>query len=270
MQLGISSYSFGWAVGVSGHEPDEPLGPFDVLNWAEHLGVRVVQFADNMPLHELPDSVVRELVSRAEALGVTIELGTRGVTPAAIMPYVRLAHLTGSRLIRTIVDTPGHAPDPAEIVRLVQSLVPHLEEAGVVLAIENHDRLPVQLIASILQRIASRQAGVCLDTANSFGSLEGPAAVVDALGPWTVNLHLKDFAVERLDHRMGFSITGRPLGSGQLDIPWLLGRLSSLRRDPNAIIEQWTPWQGSLAETVRREAEWVEASVAYARQLIPD
>ena len=79
------------------------------------------------------------------------------------------------------------------------------------------------LLADIVTSIDSPNVGICLDTVNSFGSLEGPAVVVEALGPYVVNLHVKDFSIRRHDHNMGFTLTGTPAGQGQLDLPWLLG-----------------------------------------------
>ncbi len=105
----------------------------------------------------------------------------------------------------------------------------------------------------------SPRVGICLDTVNSFGALEGPAVVVENLGPLTVNLHLKDFAVRRAGHKMGFTVEGTPAGDGRLDIPWLLGRLRELGRDPNAILELWVPPEADLEKTVAKELEWARA-----------
>jgi len=112
--------------------------------------------------------------------------------------------------------------------------------------------------------------GICLDTVNSFGALEGPETVVETLGPWTVNLHVKDFAIERVSHAMGFVVEGKPAGRGRLNVPWLLEKLRALGRDPNAILELWTPPGATLEETIAREAEWAEDSIKYLRSLIPD
>jgi sugar phosphate isomerase/epimerase len=154
--------------------------------------------------------------------------------------------------------------------------MPAFERARVTLAIENHDRLPARTFARILKKIDSEHAGICLDTVNSFGALEGPEAVVDALGPWTVNLHVKDFTIFRARHQMGFQIEGRPAGQGRLDVPWLLQRLDVLGRSAGrkplstAIVELWTPPEETLAETIAKEARWAQASIAYLRQMIAD
>jgi sugar phosphate isomerase/epimerase len=139
----------------------------------------------------------------------------------------------------------------------------------VVLAIENHDRFKARELADILRRIDSDQVGVCLDTVNSFGALEGPEVVVETLGPWTVNLHIKDFDIFRASHLMGFTIEGRPAGQGQLDVPWLLDELKAMGRDHNAILELWTPPEATSQETVAKEATWARESIDYLRGIIP-
>ena len=50
------------------------------------------------------------------------------------------------------------------------------------LAIENHDRFNSTTLVEILERIDSDRVGICLDTVNSFGALEGPEVVLENLG----------------------------------------------------------------------------------------
>jgi sugar phosphate isomerase/epimerase len=79
--------------------------------------------------------------------------------------------------------------------------------------------------------------GICLDTVNSFGALEGPEAVLEARLPYTINLHVKDFVIRRHTHQMGFGIEGAPAGEGRLDIPAVLGRVAKLSYPVDAISE---------------------------------
>ena len=127
-----------------------------------------------------------------------------------------------------------------------------------------------QTLLGIVRRLESARVGICLDTVNSLGCLEGPEIVVGVLGPYAVNLHVKDFSLRRLTHNMGFLVEGRPAGQGRLDVPWLLRQLRATGRDPNAILEQWPPPENDLEATIVKEAAWAEESVAYLRALIPD
>lgn len=269
MRLGISSYTFPWAIGVPGHPPSQPLGAVGLLQRAAQLGVRLAQIADNLPLHVLSAGELQRLKGSADRMGMAIEVGTRGVDTDHLLTYLSLAELLGSPILRVVVDSGDCQPSEGEVVAALRAVTPEFERAGVCLAIENHDRFAARSLLRIVNTIDSPHLGICLDTANSFGALEGPEWVVDVLGPWVVNLHVKDFDIRRLAHRMGFTIEGRPTGQGRLDVPWLLGRLRALGRDPNAILELWTVPEEDLSATIAKEERWAEASVAYLRGLVP-
>lgn len=268
-RLGLGSYGVAWAVGVPGYEPPaDPVDAFGLLQQAHNLGLRLVQIADNLPLHTLTDTERERLRAKAQALDIAIEVGTRGIQPAHLAQYLALAQFFASPILRVVVDSDGHHPTPDEVIEMLRPQLPAFAQAGVVLAIENHDRFKAKTLVELLTALDHPNVGICLDTVNSFGSLEGPEVVVEALAPYVVNLHIKEFVVRRAGHAMGFEITGRPTGQGMLDLPWLLGKLAG--RSFNAIIEAWLPMQITLAETVAMEARWARQSVAYLRQYIKD
>jgi sugar phosphate isomerase/epimerase len=269
MQLGISSYTYTWAAGVPGYPPKRPVTECDLVEKAVDAGVRVVQIADNLPLERLSDGDLAELASRAQVKGIELEVGTRGIGHGRLERFLDIAAVLKSRILRVVVDTPDSRPSGPEIVDSIRASVPELERRGICLAIENHDRFHAMDLAAIVRRIDSANVGICLDTVNSFGALEGPEVVVHALGPLVVNLHVKDFSIERAGHMMGFVIEGRPAGSGRLNVPWLLEKLRSLGRDPNAILELWTPPEADLDATIAKEAAWAASSIEYLRRFIP-
>jgi sugar phosphate isomerase/epimerase len=272
MKLGVSSYTFTWAIGNPGYPPEHPMDELDLLNQVSILGVEVVQVADNLPLHALSTRALDAFGRRAEELGILIEIGTRGVDPDHLRTYLALAQRFRSPILRLVIDTPDHHPAPVEVVAALRSVIPAFEQAGVCLALENHDRFKTRTLVEMADRIAgqinSPAVGFCLDTSNSFSVQEGPEVVVANLAPRTVNLHLKDFVIRRFPHMMGFTIEGRPVGQGQLDIPWLLGELRQHGRNPNIILEQWTLPEADLASTIAKEASGVAQSLAYLRGLL--
>ncbi len=167
-----------------------------------------------------------------------------------------------------MIDTADHHPAPNEVIATFRALMPDFERAGVTLAIENHDRFKVQVLIDILHQLDSARIGICLDTVNSFGAGEGVETVVEALAPYVVNLHVKDFTIHRHRHMLGFEVEGTPAGQGMLNLPWLLGRLRDYGRDPNAILETWPPPENDLARTIQKENAWVQESIRYLRTLI--
>ena len=226
-----------------------------------------MQFCDNLPLDSLADSDFQHLVRTAQSKGITLEYGIRGSSPLHIQSSVELAQRIGSPILRMVPDDEFDHPSSSELVRRLKSLVTYIERSKVTLAIENHDRFATSDILDILNAIETNWIGVCLDTVNSFGALEGPEMVAEILAPLCVSLHVKDFNIRRMDHRMGFFIEGAIAGSGRLDIPALLERIQSVGRDPNAILEQWTPWCESLDKTIAHERDWAQKSMEYLRRL---
>jgi sugar phosphate isomerase/epimerase len=241
-----------------------------LLDKAAEREVRVVQFADNLPLDRLSGPERSALRRCAEALQLDIELGTRGIVPEHLIDYLRLAQEFGSPLVRIVTDTDEYHPSPDDVVVALRGVMPAFERAGVTLAIENHDRFRGAILAEILNRVDSPRVGICLDTANSIGCLENLESLLSAVGDRVVNVHLKDYQIARLPHLKGFMVEGRPAGRGQLDIPWLLAELRTRARDPNAIVELWPPPEPSIAESVAKEENWATESIHYLRQWITE
>lgn len=270
MRLGIGSYTYVWSVGVPGFpQAQRPLTAFDLLDKAADLGVAVVQIADNLPLHELSGTQLSELADSAKSRGITLEVGTSGIQPVHLLRYRDIAVQLQASLLRVVIDTDKQHPSADEAVTALTAVLPRFAESDVTIAIENHDRFPAATLATLMDRLDSPQFGICLDTANSLGCGEDLATVLRILGPWVVNLHVKDFCVRRLPHKKGFIIEGCPAGSGLLHIPRLLDELRGLSRDPNVILEFWPPPEGSIEASVSKEDNWAHESIAYLRQLIP-
>jgi 3-oxoisoapionate decarboxylase len=274
-RLGIGSYALAWSIGVPGFPaPQQPLDHAGLLDVAEELGVKVVQYADNLPLDRLGGDELEALSGEARRKGITLEAGTRGILPAHLRQYLEIAQRLGSEIVRVVIDTADHRPTPDETITLLRQVLPEYERGGVTLAVENHDRFKSAILAEIIRRCESPRLGICLDTVNSFGALEGPEVVIANLGPLTVNLHYKDFRIRRLSHNMGFVVEGAPAGQGMLNGPWLLERLNELAGKAegrfNTIIELWPVPEGSVADTTAKEMAWLRQSVRYLRTLIKD
>lgn len=260
MKLGISSYTYGWAVGVKGHEPAQPLDEIGLLEKAREHGVKLLQIGDNLPLNTLAADRIARLKARAIAEGVQLEIGMRGLSIERVREYARLVRALDAKLIRIVIDDVGYHPSPDEVIATLRDCVGLLD--GLILGIENHDRFKAATLRDIIEATGSERIGVCLDTANSLGAGEGIQAVADVLGPLTVNLHIKDFAIARVPHQMGFNVTGRPAGQGMLDLPALLTKLPKCE---TAVLELWPPLESTIEKTIATEALWAQASVGYLR-----
>jgi len=264
MRLGISSWTYPWAIGVNGYPPPvRPMRSSDLLERAAALKVSVVQIADNLPLHALGSKEILDIRDQAASLGIRIEIGTRGVAPDHLLLYLSLALKLDAALVRTLAHTSESQPSLATAEQWIREVLPEFESHGVTLGLENYEKHSCCDLANVVRRLDSKHVGVCLDTVNSLGALEPPEVVVKTLAPLAVNLHVKDFLIERVPSKMGFAVSGAPAGSGQLDIPWLLDQMRS--DDGSAILEQWTPPADSIEATIAMEQEWAERSLRYLR-----
>jgi 3-oxoisoapionate decarboxylase len=268
MLLGLGSYAFAWAIGFPGQVPPQPMTAADFLVAARELGVWRVQLCENLPLTALSPADLEAFETRSRRWGIRVDLGTRGLNPDNLRAHLALAQRFGSDVVRLVIDSPGDAPPPRQAVARLKPTVAAFRAAGLKLALENHDRFKAGTLAQMVEELGTDTVGVCLDTANSFGALEGPEKVVEILGAYALVIHLKDFVVRRVDHGMGFVIEGRPAGQGRLNLPWLLGALQVEERNLPVVLETWTPPEPTLALTVAQERRWMEESVAHLRTLI--
>ena len=266
MQPGISSYTYTWSIGVPGSEPEKPMSIFQLLEKAVELGVSVVQVADNLPLDRFSETELLKIRNYAEDLNIQIEVGARGMTTENLEKYIQIASFFRSPILRFVIDSPGFEPSLNEIHRIITGAVPDLEAREITLAIENHDRLLAREFVGIVEKSGSNRVGICLDTINSMGAGEGLETVISQLAPLTVNLHIKDFSIRRVSHKMGFIIEGVPLGEGMLPVSELVKKVSP--RCQTAILEQWTPPEKTIEETIWKENEWAIKSINYLKQTI--
>jgi sugar phosphate isomerase/epimerase len=265
MKLGLSSWAYTWAVGVPGREPANPLRDCDLVCRAHDHGLCLVQIADNLPLDRIGDAELADLAALAASLGVTVEIGFRGLNRERLHRALHIARVLRASLIRFILHGPDADTTPQSAIALLRGVAPELREMGAIVAVENYERFAASDFAYIAEQVGPDLAGVCLDTANQLGRGESLEAVTAALAPYTVNLHVKDFTIRRLWHNLGFIVEGAPAGDGMLPVVRLANSLQAFGRCRSAVLELWTPWRESLQATIALEQEWVAVSLGNLR-----
>jgi len=264
MQLGLSTYTLTWSIGVPGYPSHaDPVDAIELVRITRQAGLGLLQIADNLPLHAFSDQELAHLRDAARENDVQIEVGTRGTDPAHLLDYLRIARRLGAKLCRTLITQPGIHTAREHL----QAVLPSFQEAGVVIGIENHGLHTTRQLVDLFTELDNPYVGCCMDTVNSFSALNSPDEVIRDLTPYLVNLHIKDFEITRVDHQMGFVVLGQPAGYGKLNIPELVARIERLQRNPTAILELWTPYTRTIEETVRLEREWLEKSLAYLKSI---
>jgi L-ribulose-5-phosphate 3-epimerase UlaE len=80
-----------------------------------------------------------------------------------------------------------------------------------------------------------------------------------------MSVHAKDAVITR--QRIGFYISGCPLGEGLVDLPGILAAVHMAGRSPNILVECWMDRLDDETITLNQEQDWVQRGIAYLHQL---
>lgn len=268
MKLGLGSYAFRWNIGIKDQQPATPMTAMQVLDIAHGHGLAVVQYADNLPLDRLSADDHRALKARADAYGMTLELGTQGFNADELARYIPIGQRIGSTILRVALDAEDARIPVPDLAAQLRELLPDGKAAGLRFAIENHFNYPSPRMVELLDAVSDDALGVCLDVANSICAGEWPMDTVRMLAPYAINLHFKDYQITPDPYGVGFRIHGTPLGEGRAELDQVLDALSHCPPDLSVILEHWLPQTGDMAATRALEHVWLDRSVAAAKRLV--
>jgi 3-oxoisoapionate decarboxylase len=266
MSIGISTYALFWQWHSSAHQR---LSLADMISKTAGWGTDLFQICDYPEIESFTPVELAELSRHATANGVALELGTRGVAPQHLGYYLELARALDVTMVRSMLNTVDHRPTSAEAVALLREIMPAYEAAGVTVALETYEQVPVAMLIDVVKRVASPALGICLDPGNCVAALEFPTETITRTAPYVRNLHVKDFAFTRKDGWVGFTFAGCRLGEGLLDYDGMIQTVRPDERGINQIIEHWLPWQGDSATTITLEDQWTVHSLHYLRSKQP-
>jgi sugar phosphate isomerase/epimerase len=270
IKLGISSATYAWAVGFPEVMPNHPLTAMRLLEKAQELGVGLFQFGPNLPLDRLAQTELQDVVKHAKSWNIDLEMASRGLDPEHLRSQIAFAKRYGVILLETTPEMQDRKiPFRREIVDCLLAVHDDLEKGKVLLAIDN-GRVPAAMLNEVLGCISRPWLGVALDTVTPLRMSQGWTLSVRLLAHRTLSVHIKDFCVEPAHYGMGFTVEGRPVGNGQLDIPWMVKSFAALRVEPSFILESWTPQQNTVQETMALEHQWAKQGVKYLRRFISD
>src|SRR5687768_15151029 len=100
MVLGISSFTYGWAIGIEGSQPPNPMGETDLIQATVDFGLQCLQIGDNLPLHILSDEKLDSLKSQIWKHNLRLEIGARKLTADHLKRYIELAGYFHAPLLR--------------------------------------------------------------------------------------------------------------------------------------------------------------------------
>lgn len=261
--IGLGTYAFFWQHSDRVPQPLSLVGAFEATR---ALNVDLFQICDYAPLERMSPGELGDAAAAAREMGLTIQLGTKGIEPDRLSRFLDLAGVFGATLVRSMLHGPDARPTAAEAEEWLRAALPRYEASGVTLALETYEQVATDDLAGLVERIASPCLGVCLDPANVVARLETPRACVERVAGLVANVHAKDFAFARQPGWVGFTYSGAPMGAGLHDYPHLLRTVRPRERGIDEIVEHWLPWQGDAQTTVDTERDWTRTAVEYLRR----
>jgi 3-oxoisoapionate decarboxylase len=252
---GVGSYAFARNIAAGRMDADR------LLSWAIDHHLTAVQYCENLSLFALEDQELDRLADRATDARVALEMGLKGLEMTTHQRALNLAHRIGSPFVRMVID---NGPDQPSFFQAAERLAPIAElyrQQNIRLGIENHDRFPAKVLRQLVEDLGTDVVGICLDTANSLGCLEGTEEVVRELGALAINVHVKDIAIRRIPDMMGFTVSGTPLGKGMIDFAPIIAQTPNVE---SLTLELWPPAGPGDCDL---EMEWAELSAPVLRTL---
>jgi len=270
MRLGVTSYTYRWAVGGDFRfgdkfRPGKPLDVFGLVDKVSALRLEILQIADNISF-DLTAQEYEELGETAKSKGIALQLGAEGISRSVVEKYSQVADLVGSSLLNLY----AAKREPVKIVvDRIRGFLPLLRDHKLALTLENEDSglYSCHELAEIFRQVNDPLVGACIDTMNSAAILENPLETVKVLAPYALCIHLKDFTVKR-ESVSGFSVFGAPVGKGMLDIKAVLDMIKEAGRDPDILLEQFMGRKGGEGETLKEEERWVKEGIEFVRSVM--
>ena len=237
MKIGIDTYCwhryFGEIYPGIERDPGIRLTLDDVLQRAKRLGVAGVSL-ESCFFPQIDAAFLAALRDRLDQLGFErvwawghpsgLKSGNDPDAAQDLIRHIAHARAIGATVIRICCG--GRRTRPAtwdehrsKLIPMLREIVGHAEDAGVVLAIENHIDFLADELIEVVTTIDSPSLGVCLDTANNLRILEDPMEAIRKLVPYARASHIKDVAARSGNPREFSFWPSVPLGQGLIDIP---------------------------------------------------
>ena len=256
LKIGTTTFGFRYLL----LDPDRAPAIETIFQQARAYGLDVLQICENARPMDLSGERWNAAVAHAADLGLEIQLGCKTLNLDVFEGYLRRAAALPARFLRLVLEEEcGGPPQRSEVEAFLAAAFPLLEQTGTTLAIENHFDVPSWLLAEVVAPYPPSRVGFCIDTANSLRNFESPERVMECLGDRALCYHVKDFQVG--GDKLGFTVSGAPLGEGRLDLDGLLCSVLKRNRAPRLFIENWVPATGVSEADIRQDDEWLRTSL---------
>lgn len=227
MQIGLTVSGTTFSMGLSAASHRSRIRPLELMQRALVEGLQGVELP--VPLLEGEDILALARFARENQLFITIATGS--INSDALARSINLAQEIGAPVVRIAVGGARLGGDRRALAgrwqAFLQETLTNLreatrlaEQAGVALAVENHQDLASEELLWLAETIASPAFGFTLDTANPLATAEEPLDFAQRIAPLIKNAHLKDYCIYTSNE--GYRLVRCAAGSGVVDFKALL------------------------------------------------
>lgn len=207
--------------------------PIDLLHFAHQhqlVGVKIhVEDGEARSLLHDPASHP-EFAACARDLRLAVHIETSSTQAADLAAAIRVAHATGASSVRFY---PRHSGPLSQVMAATIADLKRLPElnpdGGLDYLLEQHEDLKGTELVQILHATANPRLSLLFDFANMINAGETPQTALDAMAPYTTDVHIKDAQI--LPDRGGYAHRACRSGEGDIDFAVLLARLLLLGND---------------------------------------
>jgi sugar phosphate isomerase/epimerase len=227
MKLGLAVYGTTFMMGIHPRSTRPRITASQLLEQATQYGLQGIE----LPLSLLEGEDAAALSRQAKARGQYLVVASGGYDPKPLKEAVEAAVRLGAPTVRTVVGGADFGGDRRRMAGQWSSFLEEVlsglgeaaraaEQAGVVLAVENHQDLASEELLWLCREIGSPHFGITLDTGNPLATAEEPVDFARRLGPHLKHVHMKDYWIYMSDE--GYRLVRCPLGQGVVDFAALL------------------------------------------------
>ena len=241
-RIGLNPYGLAFTVGLQGagtpRENPLPIGLDEFTHMAREVGARTLEIHSGW-LEAQPQPELARIRDECAAHGMTpiVSAGLRHEPGESLRTPVAHANAIGATVVRlglTPVLEGSRAAFGARWFTLVAHArstlareAPRAAEAGVTIAIENHQDFGSEELVGMAEE-AGPNVGIVFDTGNPFAVGEDPVAFAKRAAPRIRHVHLKDYRAQFTDE--GYRLVRCAIGDGAVPF-WDLARVLSSHHD---------------------------------------
>jgi sugar phosphate isomerase/epimerase len=243
-RTGLNPYGLTYLLGLQGRgtpraNPDGK-GLEGFIGLGQEIGAKVLEIFDPW-IAGFTDDEMKVLKDRLDSLGISIVV-SGGLVTEASDSHFRSARLLGAETIRFACtnvlcgDRAARADWPDlrnAVTSSIRALGPRAADAGIMIAIENHQDFTSAELVEFCQMGAG--VGITYDTGNSFPVAEAPLDFTRTVAPYVRHVHLKDYRVQFTPE--GYRLIRCAIGDGAVPFPEMFAILGGHHRTMTAVLE---------------------------------